>query len=149
MEHNKHVVEWHITFTIFTISLATPPGTKIRLIGTVKVWNGLILLDAKNLHFLGGEVPDLIEDWKVQQVKTIIQPANSTFSHSFISTTVATWSCESARSRRSSSMGSIWSQNTTAQYRRWERQENSRRKGKCCQRRRVSQPEARRYCSGI
>ena len=36
------------------------------------MWNGLIILDAKNLNFLGGEVPDLIEDCKVQQVKPII-----------------------------------------------------------------------------
>jgi hypothetical protein len=50
--------------------LATPPGTKIRLNREVKLWNGFILLDAKNLQFLGGEVPDLIEEWKVQQVKS-------------------------------------------------------------------------------
>jgi hypothetical protein len=50
-------------------SLATPPGTKIRLIRDVKLWNGFILLDGKNFQFLGGEVPDLIEEWKVQQVE--------------------------------------------------------------------------------
>jgi tudor domain-containing protein 3 len=50
--------------------LATPPGTKIRLNREVKLWNGFILLDAKNLQFIGGEVPDLIEEWKVQQVKS-------------------------------------------------------------------------------
>ncbi|XP_046447616.1 tudor domain-containing protein 3-like isoform X2 [Daphnia pulex] len=53
---------------ISKISLATPPGTKIRLNREVKLWNGFILLDAKNLQFMGGEVPDLIEEWKVQQL---------------------------------------------------------------------------------
>lgn len=50
------------------ISLVTPPGTKIRLIKDVRLWNGFILLDAKNFQYMGGEVPDLIEEWKVQQL---------------------------------------------------------------------------------
>lgn len=50
------------------ISLVTPPGTKIRLIKDVRLWNGFILLDAKSFQYMGGEVPDLIEEWKVQQL---------------------------------------------------------------------------------
>lgn len=50
------------------ISLKTPPGTKVCLVGTVRLSSGIILLDSKNIQILGGEVPELIEEWKIQQL---------------------------------------------------------------------------------
>jgi len=48
--------------------MKTPPGTKVCLVGTVRLSSGIILLDSKNIQILGGEVPELIEEWKIQQV---------------------------------------------------------------------------------
>ncbi|XP_006005219.1 tudor domain-containing protein 3 isoform X2 [Latimeria chalumnae] len=50
-----------------TISLNTPPGTKVKLLGTVKIANGFLLLDDKNTVVLGGEVDHLIEKWELQR----------------------------------------------------------------------------------
>nr|XP_033804140.1 tudor domain-containing protein 3 isoform X1 [Geotrypetes seraphini] len=49
------------------ISLNTPPGTKIKLIQTVEVKNGFLLLDDTNTVVLGGEVEHLIEKWALQR----------------------------------------------------------------------------------
>lgn len=49
--------------------MKTPPGTKVCLVGTVRLSSGIIFLDSKNIQILGGEVPELIEDWKIQQVE--------------------------------------------------------------------------------
>lgn len=50
-------------------SLNTPPGTKIKLSGTVEVRNGFLLLDDSNTAVLGGEVEHLIEKWELQRVR--------------------------------------------------------------------------------
>ncbi|XP_061485943.1 tudor domain-containing protein 3 isoform X2 [Rhineura floridana] len=49
------------------ISLNTPPGTKIKLLGIVEVKNGFLLLDDNNTVILGGEVDHLIEKWELQR----------------------------------------------------------------------------------
>ncbi|KAM8975935.1 tudor domain-containing protein 3 [Pelodytes ibericus] len=49
------------------LSLNTPPGTKIKLLGTVEVKNGCLLLDDTNTVVLGGEVEHLIEKWELQR----------------------------------------------------------------------------------
>lgn len=49
------------------ISLNTPPGTKVKLLGTVPVKNGFLLLDDCKLAVLGGEVDHLIEKWELQR----------------------------------------------------------------------------------
>nr|XP_020648165.1 tudor domain-containing protein 3 [Pogona vitticeps] len=49
------------------ISLNTPPGTKIKLLGVVEVKNGFLLLDDSNTVILGGEVEHLIEKWELQR----------------------------------------------------------------------------------
>ncbi|XP_069495514.1 tudor domain-containing protein 3 isoform X3 [Ambystoma mexicanum] len=49
------------------LSLNTPPGTKIKLIGIVEVKNGCLLVDDTNTIVLGGEVEHLIEKWELQR----------------------------------------------------------------------------------
>ncbi|XP_072899318.1 tudor domain-containing protein 3 isoform X1 [Hemitrygon akajei] len=49
------------------ISLNTPPGTKVRLFGTIKMRNGFLLLHDTNVLVLGGDVDQLIEKWKLQR----------------------------------------------------------------------------------
>uniref|UniRef100_A0A4W3GVM0 Survival of motor neuron-related-splicing factor 30 n=1 Tax=Callorhinchus milii TaxID=7868 RepID=A0A4W3GVM0_CALMI len=49
------------------IGLNTPPGTKIKCVGTVKIRNGFLLLLDANIVVLGGEVDHLIEKWELQR----------------------------------------------------------------------------------
>lgn len=49
------------------ISLNTPPGTKVKLLGTVLIKNGLLLLDDSKIAVLGGEVDHMIEKWEIQR----------------------------------------------------------------------------------
>ncbi|XP_077375713.1 tudor domain-containing protein 3 isoform X1 [Festucalex cinctus] len=49
------------------ISLNTPPGTKIKLLGTVLVKNGFLLLDDSKIANLGGEVEHMVEKWELQR----------------------------------------------------------------------------------
>uniref|UniRef100_A0A8C6TCU0 Survival of motor neuron-related-splicing factor 30 n=1 Tax=Neogobius melanostomus TaxID=47308 RepID=A0A8C6TCU0_9GOBI len=49
------------------ISLNTPPGTKVKLLGTVQIKNGLLLLDDSKIGVLGGEVDHMVEKWELQR----------------------------------------------------------------------------------
>lgn len=49
------------------ISLNTPPGTKVKLLGTVLIKNGLLLLDDSKICVLGGEVDHMVEKWELQR----------------------------------------------------------------------------------
>ncbi|XP_058486222.1 tudor domain-containing protein 3 isoform X1 [Solea solea] len=49
------------------ISLNTPPGVKVKLLGTVQVKNGLLLLDDSKISVLGGEVDHMVEKWELQR----------------------------------------------------------------------------------
>ncbi|XP_005169468.2 tudor domain-containing protein 3 isoform X1 [Danio rerio] len=49
------------------ISLNTPPGTKVKLLGVVQVKNGILLLDDSKIAVLGGEVDHMIEKWEFQR----------------------------------------------------------------------------------
>lgn len=49
------------------ISFNTPPGTKVKLLGTVQVKNGLLLLDDSKISVLGGEVYHMVEKWELQR----------------------------------------------------------------------------------
>ncbi|XP_008273745.1 tudor domain-containing protein 3 isoform X2 [Stegastes partitus] len=49
------------------ISLNTPPGTKVKLLGTVQVKNGVLLLDDSKISVLGGEVEHMVEKWELQR----------------------------------------------------------------------------------
>lgn len=55
-------------FLLVFFSLNTPPGTKVKLIGTVQVKNGFVLLDDSNISVLGGEVDHMVEKWELQRV---------------------------------------------------------------------------------
>ncbi|XP_031218296.1 tudor domain-containing protein 3 isoform X1 [Mastomys coucha] len=52
---------------ISKISLNTPPGTKVKLSGTVDIKNGFLLLSDSNTTVLGGEVEHLIDKWALQR----------------------------------------------------------------------------------
>ncbi|KAK1167643.1 tudor domain-containing protein 3-like isoform X1 [Acipenser oxyrinchus oxyrinchus] len=49
------------------ISLNTPPGTKVKLLGTVQIKNGFLLLDDTRIIVLGGEVDHMIDKWELQR----------------------------------------------------------------------------------
>ncbi|XP_071187027.1 tudor domain-containing protein 3 isoform X2 [Salvelinus alpinus] len=49
------------------ISLNTPPGTKVKVLGTVQVKNGILLLDDSKIAVLGGEVDHMMEKWELQR----------------------------------------------------------------------------------
>ena len=51
--------------------MKTPPGTKVRLSNAVRLSRGFLLLDAKSLVVLGGEVADLLHEWRIQQVHSV------------------------------------------------------------------------------
>jgi len=51
-----------------SISMKTPPGTKILLTNSIKLCNGFLLLEPKNFRVLGGNVSELVEEWKIQQL---------------------------------------------------------------------------------
>lgn len=53
----------------FISSLNTPPGTKVKLLGTVQVKNGLLLLDDSKISVLGGVVEHMVEKWELQRVR--------------------------------------------------------------------------------
>lgn len=55
-------------FLLVFFSLNTPPGTKVKLLGTVQVKNGFVLLDDSNISVLGGEVDHMVEKWELQRV---------------------------------------------------------------------------------
>lgn len=58
-----------MTFCLFFISsLNTPPGTKVKLLGTVEIKNGLLLLDDSKISVLGGVVEHMVEKWELQRV---------------------------------------------------------------------------------
>ncbi|XP_058835900.1 tudor domain-containing protein 3 [Topomyia yanbarensis] len=49
-----------------SVSLDTPPGTKIYLKnGPIKISQGLLILNANNIAILGGKVPALVEKWEL------------------------------------------------------------------------------------
>lgn len=63
------------TFIIFSVlfsSLNTPPGTKVKLLGTVQVKNGFLILDDSKISVLGGEVDHMVERWELQRVRVDI-----------------------------------------------------------------------------
>ncbi|XP_055534260.1 tudor domain-containing protein 3 [Wyeomyia smithii] len=54
--------------TILSLSLDTPPGTKIYLKnGPIKVSQGLLLLSDDNVSVLGGRVPALADKWEMSR----------------------------------------------------------------------------------
>lgn len=55
-------------FVFFISSLNTPPGTKVKLLGTVVIKNGLLLLDDSKISVLGGVVEHMVEKWELQRV---------------------------------------------------------------------------------
>lgn len=54
--------------SFFISSLNTPPGTKVKLLGTVQIKNGLLLLDDSKISVLGGVVEHMVEKWELQRV---------------------------------------------------------------------------------
>lgn len=45
----------------------------MKLLGTVQVKNGLLLLDDSKISVLGGEVDHLVEKWELQRVRVNFQ----------------------------------------------------------------------------
>lgn len=61
----------HLNSSVLSISsLDVPMGAKVRLSGTVRLSHGLLLLDDKNCQLLGGDVPHLLQEWRMQQVSS-------------------------------------------------------------------------------
>lgn len=56
-------------YCVLFSSLNTPPGTKVKLLGTLQVKNGFVLLDDSNISVLGGEVDHMVEKWEIQRVR--------------------------------------------------------------------------------
>lgn len=52
---------------IQSLSLNTPPGTKITLKGSVKIVQGIMLLTSSNVQVCGGVVTGMIEKWESQR----------------------------------------------------------------------------------
>lgn len=48
-------------------STSTPPGTKVRLVGTMAVQNSFILLKKTSVEVLGGSVEHLVKKWNMQK----------------------------------------------------------------------------------
>lgn len=67
MKHS--VINIFLLFFCLFFSLNTPPGTKVKLLGTVQVKNGLLLLDDSKISVLGGEVDHMVEKWELQRVR--------------------------------------------------------------------------------
>lgn len=69
-----------IFFLLVFLSLNTPPGTKVKLFGTVQVKNGFMLLDDSNISVLGGEVDHMVEKWEIQRVRDNFRMLSRLFS---------------------------------------------------------------------
>lgn len=65
----KKLVIHFCCYYLLVFSLNTPPGTKVKLLGTVQVRNGLLLLDDSKISVLGGEVDHMVEKWELQRVR--------------------------------------------------------------------------------
>lgn len=79
-EATSHI--YIVIVVFFVSSLNTPPGTKVKLLGTVQVKNGLLLLDDSKISVLGGVVEHMVEKWELQRVRvdfiTVTQPLQFT-----------------------------------------------------------------------
>ncbi|XP_038055365.1 tudor domain-containing protein 3-like [Patiria miniata] len=51
--------------SITKIDLSTPPGSKLKLMGSVACNHGFLLLAANNCTFLGGHVEELVQRWEL------------------------------------------------------------------------------------
>eukprot|EP00112_Aurelia_sp_Birch-Aquarium-sp1_P016890 Seg3865.2 transcript_id=Seg3865.2/GoldUCD/mRNA.D3Y31 product="Tudor domain-containing protein 3" protein_id=Seg3865.2/GoldUCD/D3Y31 len=58
---------------IHSVSLTSPPGSKIKLVGTIKIQHGFLLLNSYSLKFLGGDVEQLKTKWEISQNVSKIQ----------------------------------------------------------------------------
>ena len=61
-------------------SPVTPPGTKVKVVGTVAVHNGFLLLKKTSLEVLGGKVDALLKKWNSQRVRSHLHQLASTIS---------------------------------------------------------------------
>jgi uncharacterized ubiquitin-like protein YukD len=68
---NKHVQVCNSNCNKYNFSLSTPPGTKIRLKGTVPLVCGFMLLEPRHVEVLGGKVETLILKWETHKVSVI------------------------------------------------------------------------------
>ncbi|XP_078603431.1 tudor domain-containing protein 3-like [Branchiostoma floridae x Branchiostoma japonicum] len=49
------------------LSLSTPPGTKVKLTGSIAISNGFLMLEGSNVKVLGGQVEKLFSRWDIQR----------------------------------------------------------------------------------
>ncbi|XP_078683954.1 uncharacterized protein LOC144917602 [Branchiostoma floridae x Branchiostoma belcheri] len=49
------------------LSLSTPPGTKVKLTGSIPISNGFLMLEGSNVKVLGGQVEKLFSRWDIQR----------------------------------------------------------------------------------
>lgn len=66
-----HSIKQYFVLNCFLFSISslnTPPGTKVKLLGTVQIKNGLLLLDDSKISVLGGVVEHMVEKWELQRV---------------------------------------------------------------------------------
>jgi hypothetical protein len=52
----------------FQLSVNTPPGTKIQILGKLPVRQGYLQVGPKNIKVLGGLVPKLMEKWEANRL---------------------------------------------------------------------------------
>lgn len=60
-----------VTFGMYIVYICrvnVPPGTKVLLKGTVAVEHGILLLNNKNCHLIGGRVEKMAENWELKKV---------------------------------------------------------------------------------
>ncbi|CAI9734462.1 domain-containing 3 [Octopus vulgaris] len=53
--------------SINSVSLNTPPGSKVLFTGTIPVENGFLQLNGKNTKGIGGRVEKLVENWELKR----------------------------------------------------------------------------------
>ncbi len=67
----------------FLCSPVTPPGTKVRLKGNVKVVNGFLLLTRATVEVLGGQAESLLKKWTLNKVTNGATYVYTVFTFSF------------------------------------------------------------------
>lgn len=64
-----NVILLMMSFHVHLCSPATPPGTKVKLVGKVNIQNSFLLLKKTSLEVLGGTVEVLYKKWNSQKVR--------------------------------------------------------------------------------
>ncbi|KAF8560625.1 hypothetical protein P879_09285 [Paragonimus westermani] len=66
------------------LSLNTPPGTKLRLMGTIPIRLGFLILRKRDFQVLGGNVPNLIKEWTMTRLAKSCEGRGIGGAHPFV-----------------------------------------------------------------